>query len=72
MDAVFYEEGRLAIINKYGASLDDADKVKATELITKQRANLDRLFGVYKEQLYPVMTEIDLVTQEMSSLVDKL
>lgn len=72
MDAVFYEEGRLAIINKYGASLDDADKVKATELITKQRANLDRLFGVYKEQLYPVMTEIDLVSQEMSSLVDKL
>lgn len=72
MDAVFYEEGRLAIINKYGASLDDADKVKATELITKQRANLDRLFGIYKEQLYPVMTEIDLVSQEMSSLVDKL
>ena len=72
MDAVFYEEGRLAIINKYGASLDDADKVKTTELITKQRANLDRLFGIYKEQLYPVMTEIDLVSQEMSSLVDKL
>ncbi|MBQ3511246.1 MAG: hypothetical protein IJA30_02985 [Bacilli bacterium] len=72
MDAVFYEEGRLAIINKYGASLDDADKVKATELITKQRANLDRLFGIYKEQLYPVMTEIDSVSQEMSSLVDKL
>lgn len=72
IDAIFYEEGRLAIINKYGASLDDADKVKATELITKQRANLDRLFGVYKEQLYPVMTEIDLVSQEMSSLVDKL
>lgn len=72
IDAIFYEEGRLAIINKYGASLEEADKVKATELITKQRANLDRLFGVYKEQLYPVMTEIDLVSQEMSSLVDKL
>ena len=48
MDAVFYEEGRLAIINKYGASLDDADKVKATELITKQRANLDRLLVFIK------------------------
>ena len=72
MDAVFYEEGRLAIINKFGASLDDADKVKATELITKQRTNLDRLFGIYKEQLYPVMTEIDSVSQEMSLLVDKL
>lgn len=72
IDAIFYEEGRLAIINKYGAALEDADKVKATELITKQRANLDRLFSIYKEQLDPVMTEIDLVSQEMSPLVDKL
>lgn len=72
IDAIFYEEGRLAIINKYGAVLEEVDKVKATELITKQRANLDRLFSIYKEQLDPVMTEIDLVSQEMSPLVDKL
>lgn len=72
IDAIFYEEGRLAIVNKYGATLDDADKVKATELIQKQRTNLDRLFGIYKEQLEPVMTDIDAVSEEMEPLVGKL
>lgn len=72
VDAIFYEEGRLAVINKYGAFLNDAEKVQATELITKQRAGLDRLFEIYKKELEPVMMDIFYNGKAMSPLVMKL
>lgn len=72
IDAIYYEEGRLAVINKYGTLLSDEEKTKATQLITKQRANLDRLFEVYKKDLDPLMTDICQVGAEMEPLVSKL
>ena len=72
VDSIIYEEGRLALINKYGPMLSDEEKVKATELITKQRASLDRLFQIYKNELDPVMLEISETSSLMEPLVEKL
>ena len=72
VDSIIYEEGRLALINKYGPMLSDEEKVKATELITKQRASLDRLFQIYKNELDPVMLEISETSSIMEPLVEKL
>ena len=71
-DSIIYEEGRLALINKYGTMLSDDEKVKATELITKQRASLDRLFQIYKSELEPVMKEVSETGLSMEPLVAKL
>lgn len=72
LDALIYEEGRLAIINKYGPILSDEEKAQATGLITKQRADLDRLFSIAKQELTPLMDSICQTGEAMSVFVDKL
>lgn len=72
LDALIYEEGRLAIINKYGPILSDEEKAQATGLITKQRADLDRLFSIAKQELEPLMASICQTGEAMSVFVDKL
>ena len=72
IDAIFYEQGRLVIIDKYGSTLGEDDKAIVIELISKQRDNLDRFLSVYKEQLVPIINDIHSVSQEISPFVDKV
>ena len=72
LDAIYYEEGRLALINKLGPALSDEDKATATQLITAQRANLDRLLELFKKDLEPLMSNICKNGEAMAPLVSKL
>lgn len=72
LDAIYYEEGRLALINKLGPALSDEDKATATQLITAQRANLDRLLDLFKKDLEPLMSDICKNGEAMAPLVSKL
>lgn len=72
LDAIYYEEGRLALINKLGPALSDEDKAKATQLITAQRGNLDRLLELFKKDLEPLMSDICKNGEAMAPLVSKL
>ena len=72
LDAIYYEEGRLALINKLGPALSDEDKTTATQLITEQRANLDRLLDLFKNDLEPLMSDICKNGEAMAPLVSKL
>ena len=72
LDVIWQEEGRLAIINRYGAFLSDEEKVQATQLITSQKANMDRLFGIYRDELLPLMEDISKNSEAMESLFNKL
>ena len=72
LDAIYYEEGRLALINKLGPALSDEDKATATQLITAQRADLDRLLDLFKKDLEPLMSDICKNGEAMAPLVSKL
>lgn len=72
LDAIYYEEGRLALINKLGPALSDEDKATATQLITAQRANLDRLLDLFKKDLEPLTSDICKNGEAMAPLVSKL
>ena len=72
LDLIWHEEGRLAIINRYGAYLSEEEKVQATQLITSQKANMDRLFTIYRDELLPLMHEVRRNSDAMNPLFDKL
>lgn len=72
IDLIWHEEGRLAIINRYGAYLSDDEKAQATQLITSQKANMDRLFTIYRDELLPLMHEVRRNSEAMDPLFDKL
>ena len=72
IDLIWHEEGRLAIINRYGAYLSDEEKTQATQLITSQKANMDRLFTIYRDELLPLMHEVRRNSEAMDPLFDKL
>lgn len=72
LNAIYYEEGRLALINKLGPALSDEEKMEATKLITAQRGNLDRLLEMFKKELEPLMTDICKNGEAMVPYVSKL
>lgn len=72
IDLIWHEEGRLAIINRYGAYLSDDEKAQATQLITSQKANMDRLFTIYRDELLPLMHDVRRNSEAMDPLFDKL
>ena len=72
IDLIWHEEGRLAIINRYGAYLSDEEKTQATQLITSQKANMDRLFTIYRDELLPLMHDVRKNSDVMNPLFDKL
>ena len=72
LNAIYYEEGRLALINKLGPALSDEEKMEATKLITAQRGNLDRLLEMFKKELEPLMTDICKNGEAMAPYVSKL
>lgn len=72
IDLIWHEEGRLAIINRYGAYLSDEEKTQATQLITSQKANMDRLFTIYRDELLPLMHDVRKNSDAMNPLFDKL
>lgn len=65
-------EGILAIVNIHGNYLSEEDKAVATQLITSQRANLDRLFTVYRDELVPLLDSIRENERKLKPLNDKL
>ena len=60
IDLIWHEEGRLAITNRYGAYLSDEEKTQATPLITSQKANMDRLFTIYRDVFVFCVTFVDV------------
>lgn len=72
IDLIWHEEGRLAIINRYGAYLSEEEKAQATQLITSQKANMDRLFTIYRDELLPLMHDVRRNSEAMNPLFDKL
>lgn len=72
IDLIWHEEGRLAIINRYGAYLSDEEKAQATQLITNQKVNMDRLFTIYRDELLPLMHDVRRNSEAMEPLFDKL
>ena len=72
LDLIWREEGRLAIINQYGTYLSDEEKTLATQLLTGQKANMDRLFTIYRDELLPLIQDVFKKSDAMNPLFDKL
>lgn len=72
LNVIFYEEGRLAILDKYGKSLEESDKVRISQLVATQRENLGHLLEIYNGALGSNMRNVAAVGEELDSIMDKV
>lgn len=72
LDAIIYQTGCLAIVEKHSSSFNEEDRVKAEQLMAEQKKNVDQLWDLYQSKINPIMQNMQSVGKDLDKFAKEI